>query len=117
MSNVITISRARDYLVSRAAKHRYAGRYDEAMALLWKARTQFGIQEDSEMEAARVYSEMGCDDEAGRAYLRVVRLGGTHKAAALFELSLLSAQRGDFSRAVSYYEHFLACEARTEVPE
>ena len=117
MSNVITISRTRDYLVSRAAKHRYAGRYDEAMALLWKARTQFGIQEDSEMEAARVYSEMGCDDEAGRAYLRVVRLGGTHKAAALFELSLLSAQRGDFGRAVSYYEHFLACEARTEVPE
>lgn len=117
MSNVITISRTRDYLVSRAAKHRRAGRYDEAMALLWKARTQFGIQEDIEMEAARVYSEMGCDDEAGRAYLRVVRLGGTHKAVALFELSLLSAQRGDFGRAVSYYEHFLACEARTEVPE
>ena len=46
VSNVITISRTRDYLVSRAAKHRYAGRYDEAMALLWKARTQFGIQED-----------------------------------------------------------------------
>ena len=117
MSNVITISRTRDYLVSRAAKHRRAGRYDEAMALLWKARTQFGIQEDIEMESARVYSEMGCDEEAGRAYLRVVRLGGTHKAAALFELSLLSAQRGDLDRAVSYFEHFLACEAKTEVPE
>lgn len=117
MSNVITISRTRDYLVSRAAKHRRAGRYDEAMALLWKARTQFGIQEDIEMESARVYSEMGCDEEAGRAYLRVVRLGGTHKAAALFELSLLSAQRGDLDRAVSYFEHFLACETRTEVPE
>ena len=117
MSNVITISRTRDYLVSRAAKHRYAGRYDEAMALLWKARTQFGIQEDIEMESARVYSEMGCDEEAGRAYLRVLRLGGTHKAAALFELSLLSAQRGGLDRAVSYFEHFLACETRTEVPE
>lgn len=117
MSNVITISRTRDYLVSRAAKHRRAGRYDEAMALLWKARTQLGIQEDIEMEAARVYSEMGCDEEAGRAYLRVVRLGGTHKAAALFELSLLSAQRGDLDRAVSYFEHFLACETKTEVPE
>ena len=117
MSNVITISRTRDYLVSRAAKHRRAGRYDEAMALLWKARTQFGIQEDIEMESARVYSEMGCDEEAGRAYLRVVRLGGTHKAAALFELSLLSAQRGGLDRAVSYFEHFLACETRTEVPE
>lgn len=117
MSNVITISRTRDYLVSRAAKHRRAGRYDEAMALLWKARTQFGIQEDIEMESARVYSEMGCDEEAGRAYLRVVRLGGTHKAAALFELSLLSAQRGDLDRAVSYFEHFLACETKTEVPE
>ena len=117
MSNVITISRTRDYLVSRAAKHRRAGRYDEAMALLWKARTQFGIQEDIEMESARVYSEMGCDEEAERAYLRVVRLGGTHKAAALFELSLLSAQRGGLDRAVSYFEHFLACETRTEVPE
>lgn len=117
MSNVITISRTRDYLVSRAAKHRRAGRYDEAMALLWKARTQFGIQEDIEMEAARVYTEMGCDEEAGRAYLRVVRLGGTHKAAALFELSLLSAQRGDLGRAVSYFEHFLACGTRAEIPE
>lgn len=117
MSNVITISRTRDYLVSRAAKHRRAGRYDEAMALLWKARTQFGIQEDIEMESARVYSEMGCDEEAERAYLRVVRLGGTHKAAALFELSLLSAQRGSLDRAVSYFEHFLACETKTEVPE
>ena len=117
MSNVITISRTRDYLVSRAAKHRRAGRYDEAMALLWKAKTQFGIQEDIEIEAARVYTEMGCDEEAGRAYLRVVRLGGAHKAEALFELSLASAQRGDFGRAVSYYEHFLACKTRTQIPE
>lgn len=117
MSNVTTISRTRDYLVSRAAKHRHAGRYDEAMALLWKARNQFGVQEDIEMEAARVYTETGCEEEAGRAYLRVVRLDGAYKAAALFELSLSSAQRGDFDRAVSYYEHFLACETRTEVPE
>ena len=117
MSNVITISRTRDYLVSRAQKHRRAGRYDEAMALLWKARNQFGIQEDIEMEAARVYAEMGCEEEAVRACLRVVRHGGTHKAEALFDLSLSSAQRGDFGRAVSYYEHFLACDARTEIPE
>ena len=117
MSNVITISRTRDYLVSRAQKHRRAGRYDEAMALLWKARNQFGIQEDIEMEAARVYAAMGCEEEAVRACLRVVRHGGTHKAEALFDLSLSSAQRGDFGRAVSYYEHFLACDARTEIPE
>ena len=117
MSNVITISRTRDYLVSRAAKHRRAGRYDEAMALLWKARNQFGIQEDVEMEAARVYTEIGCEEEAARACLRVVRLGGAHRAAALFSLSLASAQRGDFSRAVSYYEQFLACESRAEIPD
>ena len=117
MSNVITISRTRDYLVSRAAKHRRAGRYDEAMALLWKARNQFGIQEDIEMEAARVYTEMGCEEEAARAYLRVVRLDGQHKAAALFDLSLASAQRGDFSRSASYYEHFLACKTRADIPE
>lgn len=117
MSNVITISRTRDYLVSRAEKHRRAGRYDEAMALLWKARNQFGIQEDIEMEAARVYREMGCEEEADRACLRVVRLDGPHKAAALFDLSLASAQRGDFSRSSSYYEHFLACKTRADVPE
>lgn len=117
MSNVITINRTRDDLVSRAVKHRRAGRYDEAMALLWKARNQFGIQEDIEMETARVYTEMGCDEEAGRAYLRVARLNGVHKGAALFYLSLGSAQRGDFGRSISYYEHFLACEERQEIPE
>lgn len=117
MSNVITISRTRDYLVSRAGKHRRAGRYDEAMALLWKARNQFGVQEDIEMEAARVYSEMGCEEEAARACLRAVRLDGPHKAAALFNLALSSAQRGDFSRSASYYEHFLACKTRANVPE
>ncbi|MGN0774503.1 MAG: tetratricopeptide repeat protein [Candidatus Ventricola sp.] len=115
MSNVITISRTSDYLVSRAAKHRRAGRYDEAMALLGKARNQFGIQEDIEMEAARVYTEMGCDEEAARSYLRVVRRDGAHKAEALLDLSLLSAQRGDFDRAVSYYEQFLSCKEKTEV--
>lgn len=117
MSNVITISCTRDYLVSRAVKHRRAGRYDEAMALLWKARNQFGICEDIEMEAARVYTEMGCDEEAARAYLRVARQHGAHRAAAMFYLSLLSAQRGDFGRSVSYYEQFLSCGAQTEIPE
>lgn len=117
MSNVTAISRTCDYLVSRAVKHRRAGRYDEAMALLWKARNQFGIREDIEMETARVYTEMGCDEEAGRAYLRVVRLNGAQKPAALFYLSLSSAQRGDFGRSVSYYEHFLACGAQTAIPE
>lgn len=117
MSNVISIGCTRDYLVSHAARHRRAGRYDEAMALLGKAQDAYGIQEDVEMESARVYAEMGCDDEAARAYLRVVRLNGRHKAEALFDLSLYSAQRGDFTRSVSYYEQFMACPDASSVPQ
>lgn len=44
------------------------------------------------MELARVYDEMGCEEEAARAYLRVMRMGGRHTAQALFHLALSSAQ-------------------------
>lgn len=106
MTNVVSMDTTCDYLVTRAARHRRAGRYDEAMVLLTKARTRFGINEEIELETARVYDEIGCEEQAAKCYLRVVRLEGEHKAEALFELSLSSAQHGDTQRAVSYFQHF-----------
>lgn len=106
MTNVVSIGRTCEYLVSRAARHRRAGRYNEAMVLLTKARSQFGSVEEIELETARVYEEIGCEEEAVRSYLRVVRADGLHKAEALFSLALTSAQHGDFNRAVSYFQLF-----------
>ena len=115
MNKVVSIRCTCDYLLQRAEKHRLAGRYDEAMALLWNAKTQFGLREDIELEMARVYDEIGCEEEAARCYLRVVRLEGGHKAQALFHLALSGLQRGDVSRAVSCFEQFLLCENRSEI--
>lgn len=106
VSNVISIGCTCEYLIERAARHRRAGRFDEAMALLWKAKNQFGVREDVEMEMAAVYEELGCDEEAARSYLRVVRLEEERKAEALFHLALNSYQSTDLSRAKSYYQHF-----------
>ena len=106
MTNVISISCTCDYLVKRAARHRRSGRYDEAMTLLWKARNQFGLQDDILWEMAQLYDEMGCDDDAERTYLRLVRIRGKHRPEALFHLAITSAQRGDLQRASSYFESF-----------
>jgi len=108
MTNVVSMGRTCEYLVSRAARHRRAERYDEAMVLLTKARTQFGSQEEIELETARIYDEIGCEEEAARYYLRVVRADGKHKAEALFNLALSSAQHADIDRAVSYFQQFTA---------
>ena len=113
MSNVVRMSCSCEYLVSRAARHRRAGRYDEAMTLLTIAKNQFGSQEDIELEAAGVYDEIGCDEEAARCYLRVVRVNGQHRAEALFQLSLSAAQRGDLNRAAAYYQQFAALKQNT----
>ena len=61
MSNVVQMSRSCEYLVSRAARHRRAGRYDEAMALLSRARDQFGVQEEIEMETAYAGAMLNID--------------------------------------------------------
>lgn len=106
MTNVVSIGKTCEYLVSRAARHRRAGRYDEAMVLLTKARTQFGSIEEIELETARIYDEIGCEEEAVRSYLRVVRANGVHKAEALFSLALTYAQQADVNRAVSYFQQF-----------
>jgi len=108
VSNVVSMGRTCEYFVTRAARHRRAGRYDEAMALLSKARDQFGICEDIELEMARVYEEIDCEEEAARCYLRVVRLAGEHRAEALFHLALSSAQHADIKRASSYYQQFVS---------
>lgn len=111
MSNIVSMGQSSEFILTRAARHRRAGRYDEAMALLSKARDQFfadkAALEEIELEAARAYDEMGCDEEAARSYLRVVRLHGRRRGQALFHLSLSCAQRADIRRAVSYYQMFI----------
>lgn len=107
MGNVVPLKRSPEYLLRRALEHRMSRRYEEAMALLWRAKEQYGLQEDIELELAKTYDEMGCEEEAARSYLRVVRLGGRHRAFALFSLALESFQQQDIQRAVSYFEHFL----------
>lgn len=108
MSNVVSMARSCEYLVHRAAVRRRAGNYDEAMTLLSKARDQFGLREEIEMEMARTYDEMGCEDEAETSYLRVARLDGEHRPEALFNLALSAAQRADLPRAISSYALFAA---------
>ena len=103
MSNVVSMERSCEYLLQKAVARRRAGSFDGAMTLLARARDQYGPSEDIEIEMARTYDEMGCEDEAGTAYLRVVRMGGRHRQEALFNLALASAQRGDLPRAASVY--------------
>lgn len=110
MTNVVPLERTCEYLVQRAARHRRAGRYDEAMTLLSRAKEQFGCREEIELGFARTYDEMECEEEAARAYLRVVRFGGKECAGALFSLALSSAQRADLTRAQSYFERFAATD-------
>ena len=117
MSNVVSMDKPCDYLVRRAAVRRRRGNYDEAMTLLSKAKDQYGLREDIEIEMARIYDEMECEEEAARAYLRVVRLNGENRGEALFQLALSSLQRGDFSRAVSYYDMFLLSDQQGVTPE
>ncbi|MBR2942746.1 MAG: tetratricopeptide repeat protein [Clostridia bacterium] len=117
MSNVVSMTQTCDYLVRRAAARRHRGNYDEAMMLLSKAKDLYGLNEEIEIEMARVYEEIGCEEEAARAYLRVVRLGGKHKPEALFQLAISSMQRADLIRAASYYEMFLAGDQSTISPE
>ena len=103
MSNVVSMERSCEYLVRKAVARRRAGSFDGAMTLLMKARDQFGPSEEIEIELARTYDEMGCEEEADTAYLRVVRMGGRHRQEALFNLALSCAQRGDLPRAASAY--------------
>lgn len=117
MTRVVEIARTSEYWVSRAHKHRLAGRYDEAMALLGKTRDQFGTSEALERELAQTYDEMGCEDEAARAYLRVARMKGEYRAEALFQLALSAAQRADLTRAASYFEQFEASDRRHVSPD
>ena len=104
MTNVVSFHCTCDYLVRRAARHRRAGRYDEAMALLWKARNQFGYSDEVLIEIARIYDEIDCQEEAARTYLRLVRIGGKYRAQALFQLGVYSMQCGDVQRAASYVD-------------
>ncbi len=117
MTKVVSMARTSEYWVSRAHKHRLAGRYDEAMALLGKTQDQYGTSEALERELAQTYDEMGCEEEAARAYLRVVRMKGEYRADALFQLALSAAQRADLMRAASYFEQFEASDRRHVSPD
>ena len=117
MTRVVSMARTSEYWISRARRHRLAGRYDEAMALLGKTREQYGTSEALERELAQTYEEMGCEEETARAYLRVVRMKGEYRAEALFQLALSAAQRADLVRAASYFEQFEASDRRNVSPE
>ena len=110
MSKIVPLSSTCEYLVSRAASHRRAGRYDEAMALLTRAKETYGSTDDIEFEAAQTYEAMDCEEEAARCYLRIVRMGGKYLSQALFQLALSSAQQGEIPRAASYFERFMATD-------
>ena len=117
MTKVVSMARTSEYWVMRAQKHRFAGRYGEAMALLAKARDQFGSDEAIEWEMALTYDEMDCEEEAARSYLRVARMKGAYCAQAWFNLALSSAQRADLTRAVSYFEQFESGDRQGVSPE
>ena len=117
MTRVVSMARTSEYWVMRAQKHRFAGRYGEAMALLAKARDQFGSDEAIEWEMALTYDEMDCEEEAARSYLRVARMKGAYCAQAWFNLALSSAQRADLMRAVSYFEQFESGDRQGVSPE
>ena len=51
MSKVVSMGQTCAFFVSRAARHRRAGLYGEAMALLTKARDQFGPDEEIELKS------------------------------------------------------------------
>lgn len=115
MTNVVSIDCTCEYLVKRAARHRRACRYDEAMALLWKARNQFGWSDEVLFEMANVYDAIGCEEDLVRTCLRLVRLGGKHSDWALFHLVMSSAQHGDMLRALSYYERLSGIDHPEEI--
>ena len=117
MTRVVSMARTSEYWIGRARRHRLAGRYDEAMALLGKTREQYGTSEVLERELAQTYEEMGCEEEAARAYLRVVRMKGEYRAEALFQLALSAAQRADLARAASYFEQFEVSDRRNVSPD
>ena len=117
MTKVVSMARTSEYWISRARKHRLAGRYDEAMALLAKTQEQYGTGEALERELAQTYDEMGCEEEAARAYLRVARMKGEYRAEALFQLALSAAQRAELMRAASYFEQFEKSDRRHVSPD
>ena len=117
MSNVFSMERPQSYWIARAEKHRLSGRYDEAMTLLTRAKQQFGTSEAVEMELARTYEAMACDEEAARAYLRVMRMNGKHRAQALFHLAVASVKRADLRRATSYFELFQTTDGAQVPPQ
>ena len=117
MTKVVSMARTSEYWISRARKHRLAGRYDAAMALLAKTREQYGMGEALERELAQTYDEMGCEEEAARAYLRVARMKGEYRAEALFQLALSAAQRAELVRAASYFDQFEKRDRRHVSPD
>lgn len=108
MGNVFSLTQPCDYMVRRASRHRMAGRYDEAMTLLARAKDEYGVRAEIEQEMALVYEEIGCDEDAARCWRRIVILGGEPKVTALFELAILSLRNADITRAQAYFEQYAA---------
>lgn len=117
MGEIYPIEQTSEYLVARAARHRRTGRFDRAMMLLSKAKSRYHDDEAVEYELARTYDEMECEDEACRAYLRVVRIAGVYRARALFQLTLSSMEHADLERSISYFEALCASDRAGVAPE
>lgn len=106
MSNIYPFGQTYQYLLTHSQRNQRAGKYDQAMMLLTKARRENSQSAETEAAIASIYDEIGCEEDAIRSYLRVVRLGGENRSDALFKLSLTFFQRGDILRALAYFEAF-----------
>ena len=75
MSNIYPFGQTYQYLLTRSQRNQRAGKYDQAMMLLTKARRENSQSAETEAAIASIYDEIGCEEDAIRSYLRVVRLG------------------------------------------
>lgn len=110
MSNIYPIGQTCQYYVRRAARNRRAGQFEQAITLLTRAKAEYPGDDDVELELAKTYDEMGCEEAAMRAYLRLVHRESKHRALALFELAITSAQQAELGRATAYFEAFAASD-------
>ncbi len=110
MSNIYPIGQTCQYYVRRAARNRRAGQFEQAITLLTRAKAEYPGDDDVELELAKTYDEMGSEEAAMRSYLRLVHRESKHRALALFELAITSAQQAQLGRAAAYFEAFAASD-------
>lgn len=68
-SNVMPFEQNAEFFLRRAQKQRQAGRYREALSLMWRAVQASSRKSEYLMELAELYSEMGCPLESNRCLI------------------------------------------------